>query len=188
MKLEDVKALISFSSPGGTTYYYDQLTSISDSHLMYNGRAIEIGSVDPEFIQSVKDGKATYEAYKLANAESSAEKFIQEQTQAIIADRFEPLFQGLEQCLLSYTHNAVRDTCKLVSATDTLLEETSEAIKTASSITARISSSSDRITSFVEDTDFSSLKRKMDTGVADLAPLKQQLAELTALLKELSEE
>jgi len=111
MSLSEIQQLVAYTTAAGTSIYYSGITHINADSILYNDALLP--KLATSVIESLKSGKARYEAYRLLMTTQEVSTFINNQVDTLVADRIEKAIQATAEPLMT-TANQL--TSEMISA------------------------------------------------------------------------
>ena len=97
MSPSEVQQLVAYTTAAGTSIYYSDITHINADSILYNDELLP--NLSPVVVDSLKSGKARYEAYRLLMTPQEVSTFINNQVDTLVADRIERAIQATAEPL-----------------------------------------------------------------------------------------
>ena len=97
MSPSEVQQLVAYTTAAGTSIYYSGITHINADSILYNDELLP--KLATSVIESLKSGKARYEAYRLLMTPQEVSTFINNQVDTLVADRIEQAIQATAEPL-----------------------------------------------------------------------------------------
>ena len=164
MTHEELKNLVSYTTSNRRIVYYSELECLTPTSMLYAGNTITISE---ELSESLANGKAEYEAYKLSMARSDAEDIINNKVDSIIEVRFAETLQATINTISSW-ENTAKVAEKLVK------EATDNTLALQQDLNTKIS-----------NLDFDHIQRKVTEKLDDVIELKSEFKTVVRNLKSL---
>jgi len=97
MSPSEVQQLVAYTTAAGTSIYYSGITHINADSILYNDELLP--NLSLVVADSLKSGKARYEAYRLLMTPQEVSTFINNQVDTLVADRIERAIQATAEPL-----------------------------------------------------------------------------------------
>lgn len=175
---EEAQELLFFTSKDGTMLPISKIESLSASNVTIAG---EDYIITPETYSILHAKLVTYEAVKLMYAQDDLAKQASKLVESTFADNFKEYFDHMDDVIDHINSQATRVVSHLQSAVDAVKSKADSTLANIDSINASIKP----FKQFVADTDLSDLKSSVKSNVEQLKPVKDELSQVIAHLKEL---
>ena len=178
---EEAKELLFYISPNGITIPLSKISSLTHESVTIAGKVYEI---DQQLYEILMDKLTTYEGVKLMYAQDDLAKQASKLTETAFAANFKEYFEHMDEVIEHINSQASRVVSHLQSAVDNVKSKADSTLDNIDSINTSIKP----FKQFVADTDLSDLKSSVKAHIEQLKPVKDELGQVIAHLKELFRE
>ena len=175
---EDIQALLFFKAANNTVIPISKIESLSPSTAVIAGKEY---TITPETYDVLKNKLITYEGVKLMYAQDDLAKQASKLTETSFADNFKEYFDHMDDVIDHINSQATKVVSHLQAAIDTVKAKADSTLANIDSINTSITP----FKQFAANTDLSDLKASVKSNVEQLKPVKDELGQVIAHLKEL---
>ena len=178
MSEEELNDLVAYQV-GTLHVYYDKVSTVSDTTFIYNGDRVT--EVSPKHIEGIRQGKLTYEAYKLQSASMNVDDYIRSHAVDILTGTLEDVLTATQEQITSLATNMESSTNDVhrkllnISATATSLKP----------ITDTISVKTRALDSTLSSIDLDKLHSKIESVSEIITPAIERFDDVTDKLQSL---
>ena len=178
---EEAKELLFYTSPNGITIPLSKISSLTHKSVTIAGKEYEISQT---LYETIMNKLTTYECVKLMYAQDDLAKQASKLTETAFAANFKEYFEHMDEVIEHINSQASKVVSHLQSAVDNVKSKADSTLANIDSINTSIKP----FKQFAADTDLSDLKSSVKTHVEQLKPVKDELGQVIAHLKELFSE
>lgn len=175
---DEAKELLFYTSPSGAIVPISKIESLSPTTALISGEEYKIS---PELHAILKDKLTTYEGVKLMYAQDDLAAQAKKLTETAFASNFSDYFEHLDEIINHFSNQASKAIDSIQSHYNTVAKATSKTLANLDSINDEIKP----FKQFAKTTNLEDLKQSIKTNVDQLAPVKDEFAQVVNQLKEL---
>ena len=175
---EEAQELLFFVAKDGTMLPISKIESLDPTSVVIAG---EDYTITPETYSTLHAKLVTYEAVKLMYAQDDLAKQASKLVETSFADNFKEYFDHIDNIIDHINTQATKVVSHLQSTIDAVKSKADSTLANIDSINTTIKP----FKQFAADTNLSDLKSSVKTHVEQLKPVKDELGQVIAHLKEL---
>lgn len=175
---DEANELLFYTSPSGIQIPISKITSISPDQLVVG---TDKYGISEDIYKAIKAKLTTYEGIKLMYAQEDLAKQAANLTQTEFATQFDEYFEHMDAVINHVNSQAKTVISNLQSVVDTVGAKAKDTLSNIDSINISIKP----FKRFAADTNLDDLKSTIKSNVEQLTPVKVELSEVLAELKQL---